>query len=234
MKIGLTYTGFTAKHQNYCNWLRQHDDRIEIVTLSAQQNNLHELETCHGLVLSGGVDISPAVYGKDENYAEKPDLLEWERDAFEIACFNWTQHIKMPVLGICRGLQLVNCILGGTLQQDLGAGNTIHKADVQKRQFDKIHALQIFSNSYLFALNNTDRALVNSAHHQAVDTIADELIAVCMSDDGIVEGLEWKEKKDKPFLLCVQWHPERMFEFNLEPSPLSVGVRNLFLGACEK
>jgi putative glutamine amidotransferase len=232
MKIGLTYTGFKAKHNNYYNWLKQGDNAIEIITLSAEENNLHELQNCDGLVLSGGVDITPSVYNKDENYPEKPDAFEWDRDEFEIACFKWAQQNNLPVLGICRGLQLINCILGGTLQQDLGTGNSIHKAVVEDKQFDKAHALHILPNNYLFELANTDRAIVNSAHHQAVDIITNDLVATCISDDGMVEGLEWQDKKDKPFLLCVQWHPERMYEFQLEQTPMSQGIRNIFIEAC--
>lgn len=231
MKIGLTYTGFKAKHNNYYNWLRQSDYGIEIITLIAEKNNLQELEICNGLVLSGGVDISPFVYGQNEDYAERPEHFDKERDVFEMACFKWARQNKLPVLGICRGLQLINCVLGGTLQQDLGQANSIHKAIVERRQYDKAHALHIFSDNYLFKLNNADRAVVNSAHHQAVKKIADELVATCISDDGIVEGLEWKDKRQKPFLLCVQWHPERMFEFNLEQTQMGIGVRNLFIEA---
>lgn len=232
MKIGLTYTGFKAKHDNYYNWLKLGDNSIEIITLSAEKNNLQELQNCDGLVLSGGVDITPSVYNKSEDYPEKPDAFEWERDEFEIACFTSAQQNNLPVLGICRGLQLVNCILGGTLQQDLGAENGIHKALVKERQFDKVHALHILPNNYLFELANTDRVIVNSAHHQAVDAVATDLMSTCISDDGIVEGLEWNDKTGKPFLLCVQWHPERMYEFQLEQTPMSQGIRNKFVAAC--
>lgn len=234
MKIGLSYTGFEAKHKNYCNWLTQGYDEIEIITLSAEKNNLHELQDCSGLVISGGVDITPGIYNKGKDYPEKPIAFEWDRDQFEIACFHWAQQNNLPVLGICRGLQLVNCILGGTLRQDLGSNNSIHKAIVKERQFDKAHALHILPENYLFELANIGRAIVNSAHHQAVDILAHDLIATCVSDDGVIEGLEWKDKKDKPFLLCVQWHPERMYEFGLENTALSLGVRNLFISNCKQ
>jgi putative glutamine amidotransferase len=233
MKIGLTYTSSQSKHYNYHNWLTQGNNSIEIITLSAAKANLQELLKCNGLVLSGGVDITPSIYSKNDNYPEKPTAFELERDEFEIACFKLAQQNNLPVLGICRGLQLINCIMGGTLLQDLGYANLVHKAIIKEQQFDKVHALHILPNNYLSDLLKTDRAIVNSAHHQAVDTIANDLTATCFSDDGIVEGLEWKDKSDKPFLLCIQWHPERMYEFQLGESPLSMGVRNKFIEACK-
>ncbi|RRA98604.1 gamma-glutamyl-gamma-aminobutyrate hydrolase family protein [Larkinella rosea] len=236
MKLALTYTGHPHKHVNYCTWLQQHDQTIEIVTLSSENNNLDLLDACSGLVVSGGVDIAPTAYHMDANYAERPEVFEPERDAFETAAFYRAQQRQLPVLGICRGLQLINCILGGTLRQDLAAANVIHKAVVHPqthRQFDKVHGLHINPDTYLHQLTGHDRAVVNSAHHQCADVIADELMVTCFSDDGVPEGLEWKHKTNRPFLLCVQWHPERMYEFDLQQAPLSLGLRDLFIQQCQ-
>lgn len=236
MKLALTYTGHQHKHSNYCNWLQQQDKTLEIVTLGPENYNLDMLDACSGLVLAGGIDITPTVYNKDTLYDGRPEAFEPERDAFETAAFYRAQQRQMPVLGICRGLQLINCILGGTLRQDLAAANAIHKAEVQPqtyRQFDKVHGLRINPDTYLYELTGHDRGVVNSAHHQCPDIIAGELVVTCFSDDGVPEGLEWKHKSNKPFLLCVQWHPERMHEFDLQQSPLSLGLRDLFIQHCQ-
>ena len=235
MRIALTHTGTEAKHKNYVDWLKQSDEYIEIVTLNSGEDNLFELETCDGLVFSGGIDINPKLYGSNTAYPNGPAVFDDARDEFEKAAFEMAQDKKIPVLGICRGLQLVNCLLGGSLKQDLGELNPIHRASVDeatKRQFDKAHGIHILPNSILFEVNTTDRGIVNSAHHQSASVISDALVVTATSDDNIVEGLEWKEKTDKPFLLCVQWHPERMYEFGIEHSHLSLGVRNRFLDAC--
>lgn len=233
MNIGLTYTGSKEKHENYVRWLQQ-DKTVRVITLSVEtKENGGSIDDCDALVLSGGIDTHPGYYNSDNLvYPNKPAQFYEKRDAFEKSAFLSAQKRKIPVLGICRGLQLVNCILGGTLQQDLGGKNAIHKAVVNEgRQFDKAHALYLVKGSMLEEINGSDRSIVNSAHHQGIDLLANGLMVSAVSDDGVIEGLEWKEKKEKPFLLCVQWHPERMYEFTLDQSALSAGIREKFLAA---
>ncbi|MEO6316158.1 MAG: gamma-glutamyl-gamma-aminobutyrate hydrolase family protein [Chitinophagaceae bacterium] len=234
MNIGLTYTGTPEKHDNYVRWLKQNDN-IHIVTLSPEtKENKGIIADCDALVLSGGVDMHPGYYNSNNFvYPNMPQQFNEKRDAFEIGLFAAAQKQQLPVLGICRGLQLINCIMGGTLQQDLAGKNSIHKAVTaeNKKQFDKAHGLHISAATLLAQIAGTDRAVVNSAHHQCVDKIATELMVNCISDDNVIEGLERKDKKTKSFLLCIQWHPERMFEFQLEKAALSLGIRNLFIEA---
>ena len=118
----------------------------------------------------------------------------------------------------------------------MAAKNSLHKAIVteEKKQFDKAHGLHISPGTLLADIAGTDRSVVNSAHHQCVDIIAADLMINSLSDDNIVEGLEWKSKSGKPFLLCVQWHPERMHEFQLEQSSLAAGIAAPFFEAVKK
>ena len=238
MNIGLTYTGSEEKHNNYVRWLKQDDPAIDIITLSAEtKENKGSIHDCDALVLSGGLDIHPGYYNSNNFvYPNMPQQFYEKRDAFERSIFSDAQKMQMPVLGVCRGLQLINCILGGTLQQDLAAKNSIHKAivDENKKQFDKAHGLHIIPGSLLAGIAGTERGVTNSAHHQCVQNIAPALMVNCVSDDNVTEGLEWKDKTGKPFLLCIQWHPERMYEFTLEKSSLSLGIRNLFISAIKK
>ncbi len=238
MNIGLTYTGTDEKHQHYLRWLKQDDPSINVITLSAEtKENKGRIADCDGLVLSGGIDIHPGYYNSDNVvYPNMPAQFYEKRDAFEKANFITARQQKIPVLGICRGMQLINCILGGSLQQDLGGKNSIHKAIVNehKVQFDKAHGLNILPGSLLAAMAGIERSVVNSAHHQCADIIAADLMVNCLSDDNLPEGLEWKDKAGKAFLLCVQWHPERMAGFQLEKSILSAGIRQLFFEAINK
>jgi len=238
MNIGLTYTGSEEKHNNYIRWLKQGDAATDIITLSAEtKENKGNIKDCDALVLSGGIDIHPGYYNSDNFvYPNMPQQFYEKRDAYERGVFADAQKRKIPVLGICRGLQLINCILGGSLQQDLAGKNSIHKAvvDEKNKQFDKAHGLHITPGTLLAAMAGTDRAVVNSAHHQCVNAIAGELMVSCVSDDNVIEGLEWKNKTGKPFLFCVQWHPERMYEFQLEKSVLSAGIRDAFIEAIKK
>jgi putative glutamine amidotransferase len=226
MKIGLTYTGDAEKHQNYKRWLKG-DEEVSITRLSAADNNLDSIKHCDAIVLSGGKDIHPKYYkNKKTSYPEKTGSFDKKRDEFEIAVFKSAQRNNIPVLGVCRGLQLINCILGGNLKQDLGkALNKIHRFEIN----DKAHGLNIEPGSLLYEITQIKRGVVNSAHHQGIKTLGDGLQINCRADDGTIEGFEWADKKEKPFMLCVQWHPERMFKLQLGESPLSKAVRNRFM-----
>ena len=225
MKIALTYTGSDEKHNNYVRWLKANDD-IAVIKITVDDNNLHEVKDCDALVLSGGVDIHPEFYSQHTDYANAPESFHKERDQFELAAFQSALENNKPVLGICRGLQLVNCFFGGNLKQDLGSDlNKIHRSEKK----DKAHGLTIEKGTVLHEIIQAERGVVNSAHHQAVKKLGEGLKVNCMADDGTIEGFEWADASDKPFLLCIQWHPERMFQFGLEHSPLSKNIRDTFI-----
>ena len=235
MNIGVTYTGAEAKHANYLRWLQQDESGVDIITLSVEtKENKGSIEDCDALVLSGGLDIHPGYYNSNNFvYPNMPLQFYEKRDAFEKAALAKALERKIPVLGVCRGLQLINCAMGGSLQQDLAAKNSVHKAVANdaKEQFDKAHAIHITADTLLQEITGTRRAVVNSAHHQCVSTVAADLQVNCLSDDNVVEGLEWKDKNNKSFLLCIQWHPERMYQFQLEQSALARGIRDRFISA---
>jgi len=234
MKIALTYTGSEAKHQNYLNWLGIDPD-IQIETLYANGGDpAGKMDECDALVLSGGIDVQPSLYNNTQtDYPFRPAHFDVKRDKLEMSVLKAALENKKSVLAMCRGLQLLNVFFGGGLIQGLGELNHIHKAivDAGGQQFDKAHAVHLTKDTLLAGLHPSPRGIVNSAHHQGIASIASSLIGNCIADDGTVEGLEWKEPKGKPFLLAVQWHPERMFQFGLEESPLSGGIRNSFLHA---
>ncbi len=233
MKIALTYTDSDEKHNNYVRWMKANEN-LDVIKISADDNNLHEVVNCDALVLAGGRDIHPKFYkNKNTDYPNHPpNNFDEKRDEFEIAVFKLAQEQSLPVLGICRGMQLINCILDGTLKQDLGeALNKIHRVEAHH---DKVHGVNVEGNTIMSEITNAGRSVVNSAHHQAIDKLGGGLKVNCTADDGIIEGLEWIDKSNKPFLLCVQWHPERMFKFQLENSPLSKNIRNKFLEEIKK
>jgi len=230
MNIGITFTGNEEKHQFYVEWIQQHDADISIVTLFPEENNIVDLAQCQGVVLSGGVDIHPRYFNGDINYENAPAKFREIRDDFEFAVFEKAKNI-MPVLGICRGLQLVNVAQGGTLIQDLDNLNDFHRA-LDSRNADKVHDIVVEKNSLLSEIVNVEKGTVTSAHHQAIDILGEGLIANAFShDDNIIEGIEWEDKNNKPFMLCVQWHPERMFRINEGNATLSIGIRNAFVVA---
>ena len=228
MKIGLTYTGDQQKHQNYVNWLKGGDD-WEIITLSAEENNAAKLQECNGLVLSGGVDVNPEMTGGAESYTNMPEEFHPDRDQFEKLLYEMAKQRGLPILGICRGMQLVNVLEGGTLVEDLDNRNEVHR---KEGSTDKIHRVKTEDGSLLREIVKAEQGEINSAHHQGIGKPGGNLSINSMADDGTIEGLEWKDKSEKPFLLCVQWHPERMFQ--LPHSPFSDNIRERFIAEMKK
>jgi putative glutamine amidotransferase len=227
LTIGLTYTGSDKKHQYYQQWLEGNDKNIQVIRLSEEINNDKDIKHCDALVLSGGIDINPKYYEGDPDYPNKPQE-GWNdlRDNFESRLFRSALDLQLPVLGICRGLQLINVLLDGTLSQDLGdsKGNLIHEGSP-----DKQHPVETEKDSLLYNITGVSTGVVNSAHHQAINKLGKGLKINSRAPDGTIEGIEWADSTRKPFLLGIQWHAERMFVFNLQDSPFSANIRTRFI-----
>ena len=231
IKIGLTYTGTEEKHNKYVNWLKENDD-IEIIKLAAEEKNLAIVAELDGIVLSGGIDTHPKHYGSTvTDYPNAPEEFNEARDEFEIAVFNSGQKQHLPTLAICRGMQLVNCILGGDLKQDLGEEkNKLHR----NTEKGKKHEVIILPGTLLHSVTNKEKDIADSSHHQCINRLGTGLMENATSHDGITEGVEWADKDGKAFLLGVQWHPERMYMQHIESSSLSKNVREYFIDAVKK
>ena len=214
------------KYLNYERWILA-EPNVEVIRLGYQFSNLDDIKKCDGIVLTGGEDVHPRFYGKEIHYPNAPSEFEEKRDEFEMATFKKAQENNLPVLGICRGLQLINCVLGGTLKQDLGELNKVH---TRIWKDDKIHNIGIEAATLLNKISRATQGEVNSSHHQAIDKIGKGMKANCWADDGTIEGIESSER-DKPFLLAVQWHPERMVD---QENPLSQNIKKNFLAHCLK
>lgn len=160
-----------------------------------------------GLLLSGGEDIHPDWYGADPSPHLYPPNRE--RDLFELAVFAAARQQELPILGICRGIQLINVGLGGSLIQDLPSerpGPVAH--DPGKARDARTHSVRLQEGSRAAAALGRTALTVNSFHHQAIDRLADGLVASGWSDDGVIEAAE--SPAGAPWLLAVQWHPEEM------------------------
>lgn len=188
-KVGLTFR-FEIKAQPYRQALR--DAGLETVDLTPATPGA-ELTGLSGLVLSGGSDIEPRRYGQADVNARQPDP---ERDELELRLAREALDAGMPVFAICRGMQLLNIALGGTLHQDIGEAHTL-KPPVT-------HRVDIAPDTRLHSILGAN-VEANSRHHQAVDQLAPGLIRTAAAPDGAVEGVE---KPGEAFVLGVQWHPE--------------------------
>ncbi len=165
----------------------------------------------HGLVLGGGVDVDPGLYGQaPESETEAPNR---DRDAMEMKLLADARHRDLPVLGICRGMQLLNVAAGGSLTQHV-PGHAIRPED--KATF--AHAAHVSPNSKLVSIYESDSLQINSRHHQTVAEIADTLWVSARAPDGTVEAVEDPERA---FVIGVQWHPEDM-------APVDSTQRRLF------
>ncbi len=165
------------------------------------------LEGCEGLLLTGGEDVDPAYYGEDPSPAL--GSVDRDRDRFELALFAAARATRLPVLGICRGIQLINVALGGTLYQDLPSerpGAINHDPDSPRHA--RTHHVRLAPGSRAAHALGVERLVPNSFHHQAVRDLAPALIATGWSDDGVIEAVDGRP--EDPWLLAVQWHPEEM------------------------
>ncbi len=229
MRIGLTYTGTDWKHENYVRWLRADED-IEVVRLEAGGEESW-IDGCDALVLSGGVDIHPEIYGGSPDYPEKGEWKK-DRDLFEIAALKTAWELGLPVLGVCRGLQLINTVLKGTLVQDLGvAGDKVHTAEAG---VDKQHPVAVEGGTLLAEIAGQRDGVVNSAHHQGIGRLGEGLTVNCRATDGTIEGFEWADAAGRSFLLAVQWHPERMFVHGFRDVYLYRAIRDRFINEIKK
>jgi putative glutamine amidotransferase len=224
LKIGITDCG---KYENYRRWIEV-EKGVEPVKLSMHLHNVADVDRCDGILFSGGEDLHPGLYGKPE-YVEKYGLHEIipARDQFEYEVIERALSLKKPVLGICRGLQLINVYLGGTLVPDIP---TLFRSASHGKinGADRLHNIRVEPGSLLHQISGLDLGEVNSAHHQSADRPADSLKIVAYSEPGIAEAMEWKDPRAKSWLLMVQWHPERMTDLS---SPFSASVKNAFLEA---
>jgi len=223
--IGIAKTDTKLKF--YFDWLDYFGVKYELLDYEESVSGYKNLENCSGLILTGGVDIYPELYC-DWDTAETKGTYKPERDGFELKILEMVLASGKPVLGICRGMQLMNVYFGGSLIYDiLDQRGTDHSRFPDGKP--RLHEIRIFESTLLHEITGTDSGTVNSYHHQAVDRLGNGLTPNCRSVDGIVEGLEYEDPNDKPFLLGIQWHPERM-----EPTDIfSSSIIKRFISECQ-
>jgi len=216
-----------SKYFNYEDWF-SNEAGVEIIKLSYKLGNFNDVGKCDGIILSGGNDINPRLYNQPDFLAYvNPKDIDEKRDEFEWGIIGHTEEKQKPLLGICRGLQLINIYFGGTLVPDIPAFGKFNHGKCKDGK-DRNHLVDIDPNSSLCRIIGIEKGEVNSAHHQSVDMPGFGLVANALSPDGIIEGMERREPQGKSFLLMVQWHPERMEN---QESVFAKNVKQTFLEA---
>jgi putative glutamine amidotransferase len=182
---------------------------LVLPTLIDPRRAAEALDAVAGLVLSGGEDVDPSRYGAPPH--PRLGAIDPRRDAVETELVRTALARRLPILAICRGVQILNVALGGTLYQDLATERPgpIDHADVAGR-----HPVRVDTGTLLFRTLGSREITANSRHHQAVNAVAGALRVVARAPDGVIEGVELAEPGDQ-WLLGVQWHPENLVEMGL-------------------
>jgi putative glutamine amidotransferase len=209
--IGIT--GAYVNHNQHMEGVYVHHDYHKAVATNggipivlpyiAPETTLETLPLCDGIIISGGEDVDPITYSQDPHPNLGPTILQ--RDLVEIEIVKYALKNNVPLLAICRGIQILNVALGGTLIQDIPTqvpGHIQHSQLVDRNR--DTHWVKILEDSHLFKIFGDTKVRVNSLHHQAIDLMAPD-----QSADGIIEAVEYC-KEPTTFTIGVQWHPESM------------------------
>lgn len=200
---------------------------VEIIDLYKKPKNFIDsvMNISNGLLLSGGVDVDPSRYGRgdDANLCE----IDLERDTLEFYIINYALENKMPILGICRGMQIMNVALGGSLIVDIPREVKDHVEHSNNIPEDSYHRIIIDKSSYLYKIIQSDEEIVNSSHHQSVDKLGKNLKISAKAADGVAEAMEWQDKKNMAWFLGVQWHPERLINKNASSPILDEFIKHI-------
>jgi len=233
----------TKASPNYINWISKGDSSVIVVDLNNLKpaEAIQKLHDCAGLILTGGGDIDPALYMTGEKDKEECKDIDRNRDLLEKTMIDEALAMKMPILGICRGEQMLNVGMGGTLITDIPSYMKIKNlkknpspadmtgpetavptdpgpikkdtSDVTHQCDDYLHCfhtVRLDPSSLLRSIIGCDTGFVTTNHHQAVQMLGKGLRKNARTADGIIEGIEWNDAREKSFMLGVQWHPERM------------------------
>lgn len=205
----------TKLYPNYQKWLLQSDSTLVITNMYplGTDSALLLLEHYHALLVTGGEDVYPDWYGMIHDTARCGEFDRY-RDTLEIMLIRHALKLNMPVLGICRGHQILNITLGGTLfidiPDDIGT-QVIHRCPDDPLACH--HEVRVMQGSLLHEITGQNHGIVNTNHHQAINVPASGLRISAFSAEGLPEAIEWENPQNRSFLLGVQWHPERMEDY---------------------
>jgi len=198
-----------GQNQSYVRAVARAGAAPLLIPLLADEALLRALyDRIDGLLLPGGVDVHPRLYG--EQIHARCGTISEVRDEVELVLIRWARADRKPLLAICRGIQTLNVALGGSLYQDIEAmvpQAIRHDCHASHARNHTAHDVAVSAGSRLAHLVGTETLPVNSFHHQAIKETAPQLTVTAWAPDGIIEAVE---EEEQPFVLGVQWHPEEM------------------------
>jgi putative glutamine amidotransferase len=204
--IGFDDNGFLSLRPEYVRAVEKAGGLPVVLPPGRPEDAPAHLDSIRGLLLTGGADVDPGLYGQERH--PKLGRVVRERDDFELALCREALRRDLPILAICRGQQVLNVAMGGTLVQDIPseiqAGQEHNPRGVER--WERAHSVRIFEGTRLREVLGRETVAVNSFHHQSVDRVGAGLVVSACSDlDQVVEGVEAPGHR---FVLGVQWHPE--------------------------
>ena len=230
-KIALSCIYGEKATNSYVKWLKNINPDVECIVMYGLSEDSVSIifEDCSALLLTGGEDVYPGRYGKEYDTVRcgKIDLY---RDTLEFELIEMALEREMPILGVCRGQQILNVAMGGTLYVDIPTDINSMVRHRCKEWKNCYHQVQVLPNNLLSQMSGLKKGKVNSNHHQAIDRLAKDFKVFAVTNDGIIESIGWKDTIDMPFFMAVQWHPERMDTASMLSKPIA---RN-FLEAADK
>jgi len=220
--IAVSYLSGNPEESNYIKWLKSVDPELNYYVMNNLPMDSVEIvfDQCSGLLLTGGEDVFPGRYGQAEDTIIC-GTINFYRDSLEFLLIDLAIDRGTPVMGICRGQQILNVAFGGSLIVDIPSrfhSLVYHRCDDWQNCF---HDVNVIKNSLLSEISGVESERVTTNHHQAVKRLADSFRVMATSNDGLVESIGWKEPVGKPYLMAVQWHPERMDSTNMLSRPLA-------------
>ena len=221
-KIALSYIYGEKATSSYIKWLKNIDPDAEYVVMYGLPEDSINIvfEECSALLLTGGEDVYPGRYGKEHDTV-RCGAIDMYRDTLEFKLIEMALEREMPILGVCRGQQILNVAMGGTLYVDIPTDiNSMvrHRCKDWKNCF---HQVRVLPNNLLSQMSGLKKGKVNSNHHQAIDRLAEDFKVLAITNDGIIESIGWKDTINKPFFMAVQWHPERMDTASMLSKPIA-------------
>jgi len=222
IRIAISKEKTGQTEQTYSGWLERYSPDIEWFNLYplGLDSSAKLLETCDGVLISGGEDVFPGYYDKAADTV-RCGTIDPYRDSLEMMMIKAAIKTKKPLLGVCRGLQIINVERGGSLVVDIPSDidtTVIHRQDDWQLCF---HPIFPVPNTLLYKISKGKPGDVASNHHQGIDQLGKGLWVSAYAADSLPEAIEWKDKKNNGFLMAVQWHPERMDTLNLLSAPIA-------------
>ena len=191
-------------HEEYIRSIEEAGGIAIMLPITDHEKVLDQVELIDGLLMSGGIDVDPSFYNEEK--MPKQGKSDKDKDRYEIELIHECVKKQIPILGICRGMQIINVALGGSMYQDNVYKDSSVKNHTQKESRDTLtHLIQIDNESYLYPLFGKETQ-VNSFHHQSVHKLGKGLKAIAFSPDGLIEGIQ----HEKEAIFGVQFHPECM------------------------